>query len=222
MAVHHDVDVDDVVAFDLPDLEPVELVPRPADAGGRESPVERARVEADAIREAARAEGFAAGLAEGHAQLQATVAVLTEAVEGMAAARHALADCVERASVDLGLRIAEHALSGALHAEPERVVDVVRGALRCLVDRERVTILVHPEDLDRVRAAAPDLIAQLGGIEHCEVQAERRVTQGGALVRTVEGEIDATLETKLLRAREAVIDSLSGRQEPSQGDDEPS
>ena len=77
---------------------------------------------------------------------------------------------------------------------PERVVDVVRGALRRLVERDRVTILVNPEDLDLVRGASDALMAELGGIEHCDVQAERRVARGGAIVRTVEGEVDATLD----------------------------
>ena len=40
---------------------------------------------------------------------------------------------------------------GAIAVEPERVVDVVRGALRRLVERERVTVLVHPDDLELVR-----------------------------------------------------------------------
>ena len=80
----------------------------------------------------------------------------------------------------------------------------MRGALRRLVERERVTILVNPEDLDLVRGAAGALAGELGGIEHCDVQAERRVARGGAVVRTVEGEVDATLATKLAaRARGA-------------------
>jgi flagellar assembly protein FliH len=42
------------------------------------------------------------------------------------------------------------------------------------------------------------------------VQAERRVARGGAIVRTVEGEVDATLQTKLTRAREALEAELRG------------
>jgi flagellar biosynthesis/type III secretory pathway protein FliH len=48
----------------------------------------------------------------------------------------------------------------------------------------------------------------LGGIEHCEVQAERRVTRGGAVVRTPDGDVDARIETKLARAREVVEAAL--------------
>jgi flagellar assembly protein FliH len=52
-------------------------------------------------------------------------------------------------------------------------------------------------------------MSRLGGIDSCDVQAERRVSRGGAVVRTVEGEIDATLETKLSRARDVLLGELS-------------
>ena len=64
-----------------------------------------------------------------------------------------MADQVERGAVVLGLRIAEQAMGAAIDVDADRVVDAVRGALRRLADRDRVTILVHPADLDTVRAA---------------------------------------------------------------------
>ncbi|MCW3024059.1 MAG: hypothetical protein JWR30_3381, partial [Conexibacter sp.] len=130
------------------------------------------------------------------------------AVAGVEAERNQLSAAVEAAAVELGLRIAEQALHASVEAQPGVVVDVVRGALRRLVERDRVSILVHPDDLDLVRTASEGLVAELGGIEHCEVQAERRVARGGAIVRTVEGEVDATLATKLARAREVLQEEL--------------
>ncbi len=200
------------VPFELPALEawlPEPAAPAP-DLEPAEDPVELARAEADAIRAAAREEGFAAGLAEGRAELAGAARALGEALAGVEELRGCVADEVEEAAVALGLRIAEQALTGAVSAQPERVVDVVRGALRRLGERSRVTVLVHPDDLDAVREATADLMSGLGGIETCDVQAERRMTRGGAVVRTEEGEVDATLETKLERAREVVAEELAG------------
>jgi flagellar assembly protein FliH len=171
--------------------------------------VAAAMAEADAIREHARAEGYAAGLAAAGDEVRLASAALSGAALQVTHNADELAAALEEQAVGLGLAIAQQALSGALDVQPERVVDVVRGALRRLVDRERVTLLVHPDDLDCVRSAAPELLGELGGIEHCEVQAERRVARGGAMVRTTDGEIDATLETKLDRAREVIAESLA-------------
>ena len=127
------------------------------------------------------------------------------------AERVAVADAVERSAVELALRIAEQAVRAAVDADPERVLDAVRGALRALVERERVLVLVNPEDLEAVRAGLAPMMDELGGVGHWEVQAERRVTRGGAVVRTADGEIDASLETKLARAREVLDDELARR-----------
>lgn len=168
----------------------------------------RAEAEAELIREAARAEGYQAGRAEALAALSPALEALQTSVSAAQAERIAAADQLEVHAVDLAMFLAEKVLLGALAVEPERVVEAVRGALRGIVERERVTVLVHPEDLELVREAMDEMRATLGGIEHCEVQAERRVSRGGAIVRTQDGDVDARVETKLKRAREVVQNAL--------------
>jgi flagellar assembly protein FliH len=194
-------------AFELPTLE------APAGLSPYAAPMAAApEIDAQAIAEAARAEGheagFQAGMNEAQAQMAAGVTALQAAAQALVEERARLCAAVEAAAVDLALRIAEQAIGARVEARPEAVVDVVRGALRRLVERDRVTVLVHPDDLDLVRSASEALMGELGGIEHCDVQAERRVARGGAVVRTVEGEVDATLATKLARAREALEHEL--------------
>jgi flagellar assembly protein FliH len=172
-----------------------------------------AQAEADSIREQARAqghaEGFAAGREEFAAQAAPAVQALAESIVQAEADRDRIAAEVESAAVELALQIAEKALTTALTVDPDRVLDVVRGALRCLVDRKRVTIQVHPDDLPLVRDAVDGLVQQLGGIEHIEVQEERRVQRGGAIVRSSAGEIDARIHTKLDNAREILEHELA-------------
>jgi flagellar assembly protein FliH len=193
-------------AFELPALEPAEGMT----VGAMESALVAARAEAEAIRAQAREEGLAAGLEEARAQLGPVAAALTEALRGVAEARASVAADGEAAAVELAFALAEQVLGAVVEVERDAVVGVVRGALRRLLERERVTVLVHPDDLDAVRAAAPELVAELGGMESCEVQAERRVARGGAVVRTGEGEVDATLATKLEAARAVVAVALAG------------
>ena len=200
--------------FELPVLEPTALAadayPAPAAPAGPspEDIVAQAHAEAEAIRAQAREEGFHAGLEAAQAELATAAEALASALGSVAELRGQVADQVERGAVALGLRIAEQAMGATIDADPDRVVDVVRGALRRLTERERVTILVNPEDMDTVRAATAQLMSSLGGIDSCDVQAERRVSRGGAVVRTAEGEVDATLETKLSRARDVIVTEL--------------
>ena len=187
--------------FELAPLEAV-IVPEPAPGHG-------AAPTLDTIREQAFQDGLAAGIAQAQSQLDGPAAALAAAADQLQALRADAAASVEADAVDLALRIAEQAVGAAIAADPELVVEAVRGALRRLVERDRVLILVNPDDLELVRDHVGRLVGELGGIEHCEVQAERRVRPGGAIVRTSEGEVDATLETKLARAREVLEHELA-------------
>ena len=193
--------------FDFAPLEP--SAPARPPAREAQAVVEAALLEAEAIRAAAREEGFAAGQAEA---LDAVAPVLAGLEQAALHARdHAeeTAARLEADAVDLAFAVAEKILAATVAVDSAVVLEAVRGALRGVDDRERITLLVNPADLDLVRAASDELRATLGGIEHCEVQAERRVARGGALVRFADGQVDARVETKLARAREVIDAALS-------------
>jgi flagellar assembly protein FliH len=203
-----------VADFDFAPLAaPVEAEPMPGPGGPSSQDLAadvlaRAHAEAEALREAARAEGYEAGRAEARAELVPAAEALQQAAAALQADAVDRADRLEAHAVDLALFLAEKVLGGALAVQPERVVETVRGALRGIVERERITVLVHPDDLELVRDAMGDMLASLGGVEHSEVQAERRVGRGGAVVRTADGDVDARIETKLQRAREVIESAL--------------
>lgn len=158
------------------------------------------------------AEGHAAGreqgLIEARAELAGAIAALRAAAAELTARRDALCDVVEPAAISLALAGAEQVVGAALEVKPELVLATTRGALRRLVARDHITILANPDDLDRVRAAAPDLAEELGGIGSLEVQAERRIAPGGVIVQTPDGDVDARLDTRLAKLGEVVRDAL--------------
>ena len=88
-------------------------------------------------------------------------------------------------------------------------MDGVRGALRRIVDRHQITVLVNPADLELVSERMDAARTELGGIDQCDVQADRRVGRGGVVVETTAGEIDARIDTQLARAREVVAEALT-------------
>ncbi len=197
--------------FSYDALEAVAMVPAPprgSEPDAALAELARARANTEALRDAAREEGLREGREEALAALVPALEALTQATDAFRAEQFARADRLEAHAVDLALFLAEKVIGSAIAVEPELVVEAVRGALRGIVDRERVTVLVHPEDLSLVSEAMDGLRATLGGIEHCEVQAERRVSRGGAVVRRPDGDVDARVETKLQRAREVVAAAL--------------
>lgn len=200
---------DAAVSYAFEQLEPSEPPPRDAPARA----LAAATAEAERIREHARAEGHAEGRAAGHADGLAEVASATaslgEALAGVEALRDEVAQAVEHDAIQLALELAEKVLAASLQARPELVVEVVQGALRRASDRRRITVLVNPRDLETVKSAIGDLQTQANGIEPADLQGDQRVGVGGAIVRTVEGEVDASVETQLERAAEVVMAELA-------------
>lgn len=170
--------------------------------------------DAEAIREQARAEGHAAGYADGlelaRTEAAPLLTALAEAVAAITGTRDELAEMLSAEAGELALLTAEQMVAGAIAAEPQRIVDVVRGALRRIADRHRVTVLVNPAELELLIQSIPALQAELGGIENLDVQADRRVARGGAIAQTVHGEIDVSVAAQLQTARELVHAALSG------------
>jgi flagellar biosynthesis/type III secretory pathway protein FliH len=194
--------------FELPTLEPLRPVaPEPVlseadELGEREA--QRA-----AARSEGYAEGHAQGLAEARMQAQKAVMMLEAAVAEMTASRDALCDAVEPAAVSLALAGAEQVVGAALGVNPELIEHAARGALRRLVERDHVTVLVNPDDLDHMRTFAADLADQLGGIDQLDVQAERRIASGGVVVQTPVGDVDARLDTRMAELGSVVREALA-------------
>jgi flagellar assembly protein FliH len=195
-------------SYDFEQLEPSDPLPRDAPA----RMLAEAAAEAQLIREHARAEGHAEGLTagrrDGSAEVSAATLALGQALQEIQSLRSATIEAVERDAIELAIEVAGKILAGTLQARPEQVLELAQGALRRISDRRRITVLVNPADLETVRSAIGEIAAQGSGIEFCEVQSEERVGPGGAIVRTAEGEVDASVATQLERVREVVFTEL--------------
>lgn len=203
------------VSYDFEQLEPSE--PPPRDAAARE--LAAARIEAEQIRARAHGEGLEAGRAEGLEQgrLEAASAAeaLQEAIRGVGELRDLLAESWERDAIDLALALSGKIVLATLQLRPELVVEVVQGALRRVAGQRTISIVVNPADLETVSGALGDLQGQSAAVEHWDLQPDPRVPSGGAVVRTAEGELDATIQTQLERAGEVVLAELGPRRERS-------
>lgn len=176
--------------------------------------------EAEQVRAQAHAEGEAAGRLAGLAQAKAdaapAMAALSEAIRAVELSRDELTESLTRQAAEVALAVSEQIVAAALELQPERVVDVVRAALRRLAERHRVTILVNPADLELMAESVAALQSELGGIEHLDVQADRRIERGGAIAQTQYGEVDASIATQIASARAVLAAALSGDDESAE------
>jgi len=200
---------DTAVSYAFEQLEPSQ--PQPRDAPARA--LAQAQLEAEQIREQARAEGYAEGRSAGHeygtTEMDLATRALGEVMQDIESLRVELVQAIEQDAIQLGLQLAEKILGGRRQLPSERILETVQGALRRVTDRRKIAVLVNPAELEAVSSAIAELATGSSGVELCDIQPDERVKPGGAIVRTAEGEVDASVETQLERAREVVEASLA-------------
>jgi flagellar assembly protein FliH len=171
--------------------------------------VEVAREQADQIAAQAAQEGYEVGYREGQAKAQREIADLLAfaeaAVREVSDTRARILEENETALVELAIQAAEKILQTTLDAQPERVADVLRGALRKAYVRDRLQVVCNPEDLALVEQSEEALQAQVGTLKNLELVGDRRVQRGGVIVRTPGGDVDATIGSQLDRLRAAML-----------------
>ena len=183
--------------------------PRAAAEAVADEPVPRppSLEEIQAIEEAARRDGYEAGLAQGHqegfAQGQAEVRRLAAQIEGILdnftrpLAR--LEDEVSAALGELAVRIAGSLVGRAYDADPVLLSDLVGEALDAVGGTSReAEVRLHPDD---IHALAP-LLALVSG---ARLVPDPSLGRGDLRVHAESVRIDGTLEARLRGALETVI-----------------
>lgn len=163
-----------------------------------------AHAEAGSMLAAARQEGYAAGHADARSEVAGALASLAEAARDLDDHRAMLSRDAEGEATVLAVEIAARLVRAEVTVNPERVVDVVRGAIRRASDRSALIVLVNPADLAVCRAAAPEILIGMGGIGRLDVVDDPRVGAGSCVLQTAAGDVDATFESQLTRVLEAL------------------
>lgn len=177
--------------------------------------LESAAAEADEIRRKAHAEGLAAGRREGmnQADLQISqVAVrsadekLRTALPALQAAAHMLRQERDRwlaawdeSAVRLSAAVAEKLIRSELSARPELARGMLAAALELAVGSPQIRMRLHPVDHASLGVGAEDVVRALAGCGEVTLIADSTVAQGGCLIDTDHGQIDARIETQLER-----------------------
>ena len=172
---------------------PAPRSPQPGEGPPAGTPAGDTQAEFDAARERGLTEGMSAAESAYRtklARLEALAAALREE-------RREFFDRVEPEVVRLASAIAEKIIGEEMELRPERIVDLVRAAMKRLRDRESLRIRLSPQDLDLVKQARDDLIGSVDGVRKLELIEDRRVDRGGCVIESENGALDASIKTQM-------------------------
>ncbi|MCW2926385.1 MAG: Flagellar assembly protein FliH/Type secretion system HrpE, partial [Thermoleophilia bacterium] len=109
------------------------------------------------------AEGYAKGVAEADAETAGLVATCEKIGVHVMQERERVLDENEADIVQLAMAIAKRIVNASIELDETLVVEACRGAMRKAFQRGSMQVLAHPGDLELLRAAGPQLAAELGG-----------------------------------------------------------
>ena len=150
---------------------------------------QRALDEAERIRVAAHAEGYAAGKAAAARQLF-----------DLAAAQAELGKRAERDATRAALLVAGQLLGVTLSTEPDKILALLKPHLARMRRAQRLVLRLHPQDaawLEGHPAALNELREQHTLASSLELRSDPTITRGGCVVESNIGDLDARVETRL-------------------------
>jgi flagellar assembly protein FliH len=170
--------------------EVVELV---ASNGEGAPPAVDAEAELASLREAARAEGYAEGLAAGRVEGEQACGRMKQLAESFSTTLDNLDFRLADMLLELALDVARQVVAGELAARPERILDVVNLALKQMAETSReARLLLHPEDAALVRPHLEQVLDK----NRLRIVEDIRIVRGGCLIETAQGDLDATLPAR--------------------------
>lgn len=164
------------------------------------------------IRVAAQ-EGFDRGLSEGVSRGReverkkslSALAAFEKALNDLARIRRETLSQLEPQILDLALAIAEKVIHSEIRTNREVFLGVLKEALRNILDKEGMTIRLNPVDYDYMLEVNPRILNSFEGVKDPVFQRDDSIEQGGVVVETLFGQVDARLDSQMREIQSAMV-----------------
>ena len=114
---------------------------------------------------------------------------------------------LEKVLVPVALKAAKKIVGREIELSDDTIVDIVSNSLKAVSQHKRITIYVNKKDLDSLEHHRPKLKEIFEGLEVLSLRDRSDISQGGCVIETEGGIINAQLENQW-RALESALDVL--------------
>lgn len=163
--------------------------------------ISRAREEAQSIKEAASKEGYEDGLSQAKSDIEEVKNSLTSFMS----AKQEVFDEVAPYILEMSIDIAKKIIKRELDQDPSLILENIQQLLKTLSkDETKITLKVNPVQVSLVKAEIPEMLNTAGLDAKVMIVPEEGIMEGGCMLTTTNGVIDATIETQLSVISEAL------------------
>ncbi|MBB6732849.1 flagellar assembly protein FliH [Cohnella zeiphila] len=143
--------------------------------------------------------------AEGQAQWDEKMREASDIVREAYAAKESLIGEAESFLVELSCRIAEKIIGRKLRETPELTVELAVHALSRRKEQGVITLCVAPAQFAFLEAAREELATAIDSQAKLQIVPDPSVTEGGCVIRSAFGSIDARIDTQLAAIRQELL-----------------
>lgn len=146
---------------------------------------EQVILETEILKEQAKQEGFE----EGFTQWSEQIAKLEEEFNRVYKE-------LEKKIIPLAVKTAKKIVSKEIELSPNVIGDIVSANLKAVSQHKNITIFVNKKDLDQLESIRPQLKKSLESAESLAIRERSDIEQGGCVIETEVGIINAKLENR--------------------------
>jgi flagellar assembly protein FliH len=110
----------------------------------------------------------------------------------------------EKDVLELALAVSQKVISIETTTNREVVQNVLRAAMKSIVDRENMKIRLHPQDFQYMMEIKPDFLRSLDGVKNIVFEEDAAIVRGGAIIESLFGEVDARLDHQFNQIRSSL------------------
>ena len=163
--------------------------------------ISRAREEADSIREASAKEGYEAGILQAREDIEA----LRESISVFMNAKQEVFEYIAPDILEISIDIAQKIIKKEITQDPQMILDKITEILKTLSKEEtKINLKVNPSQVSILKQSIPDILSDAGLDARIIIVPDETVTEGGCVVTTANGIIDATIESQISIIKEAL------------------
>lgn len=150
-------------------------------------------------------EGIQNGLQEAEQQYKEQLQQASDVLQQAYEEKLHLIQEAEPFVIELSMEIAKKILQQELKEHPDSLLHIVRQSLATVYESSSISIGVAPSDFAFVQKQREQLLAVVDGQVEIKIFPDYSVQQGGCLIRTSYGSIDARIDVQLSEIKKALL-----------------
>ena len=156
--------------------------------------ISRAQEEADTIKETAAKEGYRAGIEQAESDILALRSKIADFISSKQEVFEFIAPDILEISVDIARKI----IKKEVEQDPQVILNSIVDVMRTMSKEEpRITVKLNPLQVDLVKTELPEYISSMGIDAKITVIGDDSIEEGGCILNTNNGIVDASINTQL-------------------------